>query len=541
MTMTKTEGLRFAPLIRVSTEGQEKKGESLRTQRGQIEQYVKSLKGTVATWDYCGQEHATPDYERAKLDKLLEDSGKGKFDAVIVCDASRWSRDNLKSKKGLKILRDNDIRFFVATQEFDLYDPGQNLFLGMSAEIGEYQAKEQNRKSILNRIERAKRGIPSAGKLPYGRIYNRETNTWSIDEEKRKKIQWVAERYLDGDSIPVLAETLGVNVASLWKTLNHRSGDKWALRFQAKDLNVDETVVIGIPRLLDDATIEAIHRRADAQRTYTHGEIKHRYLLSRMIFCAKCGGVLFGQTNHSGTRHYRHTRHKKSTDCHLEKFVPADLIENAVLIHLVQTFGDVERIQRAVAQATPNPAQTDKLIGEQTDLQRELKKVEHQKDRVVAKIMDGLISDEDIKSQMGKLKDREAHIRNRLETIETELVNMPDPARVKRLSKLGKAVFADATRNSPQMIFEKSYEWKRNLIEHAFSGKDTQGRRLGVYVSETVDPNQPWRFEVHGLLEHTIRGLPLDDDYLTEVFKLDPQYQDIEAELGEIKTSFSWR
>jgi DNA invertase Pin-like site-specific DNA recombinase len=53
-------------------------------------------------WQYTGQEHATVGYERDKLNKLLQDSGKGIFDAVIVCDPSRWSRDN-KNKEGLAI------------------------------------------------------------------------------------------------------------------------------------------------------------------------------------------------------------------------------------------------------------------------------------------------------------------------------------------------------------------------------------------------------------------------------------------------------
>ena len=55
--------LRFAPLIRVSTEGQEKKSESLRTQTTQIKQYVKSLGGIIPEhcWKYSGQEHATPE------------------------------------------------------------------------------------------------------------------------------------------------------------------------------------------------------------------------------------------------------------------------------------------------------------------------------------------------------------------------------------------------------------------------------------------------------------------------------------------------
>ncbi len=39
--------LRFAPLVRVSTEQQEKMGESLKTQKAQIEQAVKALGGVL--------------------------------------------------------------------------------------------------------------------------------------------------------------------------------------------------------------------------------------------------------------------------------------------------------------------------------------------------------------------------------------------------------------------------------------------------------------------------------------------------------------
>ena len=38
-----TDKLGFAPLVRVSTEQQERMGESLRTQKGQIEAAVKAL------------------------------------------------------------------------------------------------------------------------------------------------------------------------------------------------------------------------------------------------------------------------------------------------------------------------------------------------------------------------------------------------------------------------------------------------------------------------------------------------------------------
>jgi site-specific DNA recombinase len=73
----------------------------------------------------------------------LADASKGIFDAIIVADASRWSRDNRKSKEGLQIFRDNGIRFFVGTSEYDLFNPEHTFFLGMAAEFGEFQARQQ--------------------------------------------------------------------------------------------------------------------------------------------------------------------------------------------------------------------------------------------------------------------------------------------------------------------------------------------------------------------------------------------------------------
>ena len=49
-----TKKLKFAALIRVSTEKQEKEGESLRTQKTEIENAMKQLGGIVAEW-YGGQ------------------------------------------------------------------------------------------------------------------------------------------------------------------------------------------------------------------------------------------------------------------------------------------------------------------------------------------------------------------------------------------------------------------------------------------------------------------------------------------------------
>jgi len=134
-----TGKLRFAALIRVSTEKQSEKGESLRTQDNDTKQYSNLLGGKIVA-RYGGQEHATPNWEKGEVDRLIRDAALNKFDAVIVSNVFRWSRDNVKSKEGLAAFLKHRVRFFVGMVEFDLFSPQHKLFLGMSAEIGEFNA-----------------------------------------------------------------------------------------------------------------------------------------------------------------------------------------------------------------------------------------------------------------------------------------------------------------------------------------------------------------------------------------------------------------
>jgi len=501
--------LRFAPLIRVSTESQAQKGESLTTQTDQIQQYVKSLKGIIPDncWKYSGQEHATPEQERAKLDALLKESSNGKFDAVIVCDASRWSRDNLKSKEGLNILRNNGTRFFVGTMEYDLYNPEHAFILGMSAEIGEFQARTQALKSITNRINRAKRNVPTAGKLPFGRTFDKESEEWGIDPEKQKNIQWAAEQYLNGMSIIEIAKILEMNFTNLWKIMNHRSGTVWQCRFRNKKVNVDETVTLMIPPLLDEETIQAIKEQAAANKTYEHGVIKYKYLLSRVIFCKHCGYVLMAQTNKSGKQYFRHPRHRKH-ECTVKNWVPAEPLGKAVLFQLFQMFGDVEKIEKAIQRATPDLSRIEKLRNELSDLKEKQAGTIKKRDNLVDLAADGTLTKEEVVNRIQPIRDRLQAIEDQIDTIEPQIADQPDLEQIKRKSKLARAVAVDALKHpgpkAMKKMLDAPYERQRAIIEKAFSGKDREGNRLGVYVEQTGNPKRPWKFEIRAVLDQIV-------------------------------------
>lgn len=417
--------LRFAALIRVSTEKQAAKGESLRTQAKQIEQAVASLGGKIVA-RYGGQEHATEGWEKQQLDRLLSDAAKTRrdFDAVMVADASRWSRDNAKSKAGLRTLRDSGVKFFTLTQEHDLFDPNAILFLGMSAEFGEFQARTQKKKAIENRIERAKRGYPTAGSLPFGRDFDKTTGTWSIIPEKRAVMVEIADRYVEGESLQKLADEFGLNYSRLWENLREFSGEKWQIRFQSPDLNIDETIPFHVPRLLPEKTIRAVKRRLEENRRFRNRAAKHEYLLSGHIFCAACGYMMTGAAKPDGTRYYRHN-FRQGNGCSIRPrpSVRADVIEAAVIADVFDMLGNPSAIERAVKATIPDH---DRAVGRRERLTAELAKIDKARDRIIGMIEKDAITDEQAESKLLELRRRETELRAQLETVQTMLSEVPD-------------------------------------------------------------------------------------------------------------------
>jgi site-specific DNA recombinase len=522
-----TKGLRFAALVRVSTERQEKEGESLRTQRASIQRDVERLGGKVVVW-YGGQEHATPGWERAELSRLLADAGKGRFDAVMVAYADRWSRDNAQSKSGLDAFRRHQIRFFVGATEYDLFRPEHSLFLGLSAEIGEFQAAQQNKKSMENRIAKAHRGLPVSGQLPWGRTWT-AAGGWAVDPEKQALIALVAERYLAGESLLSLAKKYGkgnkLTLGNLHKVLTARCGDTWEQRFRSRSLNIDETVITKVPRLLPEETIEAIRRKAADNLTHRPGApCKYDYLLSHFVRCAHCGAAFHGQPDPKGRRlYYRHLyRGFMQRDCpDAAAMVRAEDLDAAVLQELFDCFGNPAAVQQAVEAATPDRGKVEDLRRRRRAVNEQLGKARAARERVVAAIADGTITNAHAKKQMADLEARAAALEEEAAEVNAELASLPTEEEVKAAAArvagafgagdaddydhlpYGDAVLAakkNVLNHHPECM---SAEDKRALVETVFTGK-ASGERFGVYVQRVPGRErgwrQEWRFRLFGRL-----------------------------------------
>jgi DNA invertase Pin-like site-specific DNA recombinase len=508
------KGLRFAPLIRVSTESQAKQGESLKVQRDYIEKSVEQLGGIVeeGAWkEYGGQEHATIGQERKKFDRLLEDAGKRLFDAVIVADASRWSRDNRRSKEGLEILQKNGVRFFIGSSEFDLWSPQASLFLGMSTEMNEFFGKEQSRKSILSRIERAKQGKPSCGKLPFGRKWD-EIKGWSLDEKKAQQLRWAAKEYLAGNMNMVqISKSLDMNQSNLWKIMCFRSGANWEVSFVKPDLGISEIINIEVPRILEDSVIDQIRAKSCLNKTYCRGDRKHQYLLSGFIFCSKCGYVLQGQTNRNSSHYYRHpAKNSRKVECDVQAWVRADIIEEIVMAELFKLYGDPVGLENAILRAIPDHDELRAMEDQLADCEKELVKVRKEIDQLVQMRLDGEISKDDLARTKAPKIEREAGLKAQLALLRPRLSSLPSEKAIRHKSRMAQKVMASALKavhGSSEHLETMSWKNRRLLLEKVFCGVDADGRKLGVLVSFD-EKAKSWAYEIRGGLEHIAGWLP---------------------------------
>ncbi len=499
--MALEEELIFAPLIRVSSEKQERRGESLRTQRTQLEQAIESLGGEVFQW-YEGQEHATPDYERKILEKLMADAHTGKFNAVIVADLSRWSRDNGKSKQYTKALQRLGIKFFEGGREIDLFDPAQAFILGMGVEVQEFFAKQMVFKSVTNRAHRAKRGLPTSGKLPYGRTWDKKAQAWRVDEEKHALVQKMAKFYLENNlSWEDMGKMFSMAPSYLHKLLCKRCGPTWTIHFKSKDFNIDEVVTMNLPPLLPDETIQAIWKKSEARRTWDKKPQKNKYLFSRLIFDADMGKAMTGLTNNRGKKYYKtHNRFKPRIQ------INADTLEKAILTELYEALGNKKSLRAAVFEGNPLGKVADKLNDDLETKKAELALVERQLDGFVTAIG----SSDDVLSFMARIKPkiveleaRSRNLKDDITSIEQQLSSLPSEQEIEGRRKKWAGLVQRIHQSyleSGQAFHDLPFEAQRQIIKLVFGGKDEEGRRYGIYIRSLGGSPKRYWFEAYGKL-----------------------------------------
>ncbi len=500
--------LRFALLARVSTEAQEIRGESLRTQERQIEAAVRQIGGHIVK-KYMGSEHATPDFERKMFDQLLVDAQNGKFDAVCVSDSTRWSRDGARSREGIDILRKCGVRFYTGTTPFDLHDPQALMMLGMLTITAEYTVKQNIKKSAESRIDRARRGFPTAGVLPWGRECDNAKDhgsgnaIWRVKDSAKKEAERMYELYSEGKSLEEIGTVFG-HAGSVIRRRFLAAGPDWTQSFKYKG----EIVAVKniIPGLLSREQVEEV--KARAKRNTIIKKTGNIYPLAHLIRCGACGSVFSGhyvvskwKTGSKATPHYRH-HYKTKHDEKCTNYIPCALIEKEIFSRLGLLLRDSSALQKAVSDAVLGEQRSlSSILDRKKDYANALARVKREQKNLVAvlaKTGPGGVSTA-IRAQIEDLDLRQYELETAFAKVEQEQKESEIPGDLpKRLRHTMRHLLSQ----NGYGVFQWPDEDKLELAQFFFGSHVRTKPDLGIFVQIHKDDQHGvyWTFKAKGRL-----------------------------------------
>lgn len=342
-----------AAYARYSTNNQQET--SIAAQLEGIQRYCDREGIALSGMPYIDEARSGTNMDRPGFQRLLSDARAGKFEAVVVYDISRGSRDVADWFLFRKQMSELGIRVFSATNTLgDIDDPNAFLTELISVGLGQHMVLQSRQKSIAGQRIRAERGLHCGGVAPLG--YDIVDGRYVINEREAAVVRMIFERYAAGASysqIVAAIDKTGVrgksgrrieNNTLHYILKNERYTGKYIWfdrveRHMHKHVGRDnDNKVIHmdiIPALVSQEVWTMVKNRMESNRRLGSGQRKEGrvYLLSGLIRCGECGSACSGVTTVSkGIEYPRYIclgkRHEKKCTV---KNVKADTLEKFII------------------------------------------------------------------------------------------------------------------------------------------------------------------------------------------------------------------
>ena len=349
--------------------------------------------------EYCDRAISGKTDNRPSFQRLIKDSEKGQFEAVIMYTLDRFARNRYDSAIYKAKLKKNGVRVFYAKQPMP--DTPEGIILESVLEgYAEYYSENLSRNIKRGLKENAIQGIATGGAgLPLGYAVG-EDRKYIIEPVGAKIVQEIFQLYADG-----MSATQIINYCNErgYKTARGNSFNKNSLRTMLKNEKyigtykfMDVVIENCVPPIIDKVLFDKVqgmlrHNYTARARTKAHED----YLLTTKLFCGHCGNPMVGEsgTSKSGTLHYYYkcVDRKRKRVC--KKIVEKkDWIEELVVRFTVQQVLTDENIDliatRAMEIIEKESADTTYLDG----LQEQLKDIKRKLKNLMNAIEQGMIT-----------------------------------------------------------------------------------------------------------------------------------------------------
>lgn len=278
---------------------------------------------------YVDEARTGTNMDRDGMQRLLRDAEQGAFNAVVIYDISRGSRDVIDWFSFRKHMAALGVKVFSVTNNLgELDDPDAFISEFITAGLGQHHVLQSRQKSIAAKRIRAERGQFCGGYAPLGYDIVKTGGCYVINHLEAEAVRTAFSMYAGGstyDDIITVIHRMGVTgkrgqqlcrntLHFILKNPRYRGTFIWfdeQVRHMKKWVGkkADNPVVIDgvIPRIVEDDVWYAVQRRmADNKANrMNHAKPGRQYMLTGMLRCACCGGPMVGTTTVSKGIEYK--------------------------------------------------------------------------------------------------------------------------------------------------------------------------------------------------------------------------------------------
>lgn len=232
-------------------------------------------------WTYDLYEEVTSgESEKPELNRLLDNVEK--YDAIVVMDVDRLSRDKVESFQIQALLLSHNVKVITPNGTYNLEDESSDMMFSIKSIFASAELKKTKARMKAGKMNRFRNGEYSLGRPPLG--YKIVDKRLVIDEDTAPMVRRMFEMSASGMGHNTIARELGLSTSYVGYLLKNRT-----FIGQANAQFGEETVTQVVPPIIDIDLFVRVQeevKRRDKSSMYTRGVA--RSFLTGLVKCVQC-------------------------------------------------------------------------------------------------------------------------------------------------------------------------------------------------------------------------------------------------------------
>ncbi len=334
---------------------------------------------------------------RPSFQRMIADSAKHQFDAVICWKIDRFARDRYDAATYKAKLKKNGVRILYAKETIP--DGPEGIILESVMEgYAEYYSKNLSQNVQRGNYDSALE-CKALGHQLIGYVIGKD-GKYEIDSAQAPIVKRIFEEYAQCRSAAEIMDELnreGYRTRKGGKfTKNSLRGILGNIKYTGVYLYKDILRIDGgMPAIIDKDLFERVQRIMKAHATAPKKkDVSDKFLLTTKLFCGHCKSPMTGDsgTSKAGTKHYYYTcnKRKKSGGCDKKSVRKSDIEDRIVdEIHaLIMTDGFIEQVADKVMEYQEHMQDTARMA----ELESHKRTIETALENMMRAIEQGIIT-----------------------------------------------------------------------------------------------------------------------------------------------------